>query len=262
MAAAVPSRDPAARLGGRPADRDPLGPARLRAPLRARRPRGMWLPETAVDLATPAAHGRGGHPLHDPRPVAGPGRPPRHAAALPGRAGRRTITWSWPCTTPALSAAVSFEPSATADADRFARERLAAPLRGPIRCRTTSQPLVLIATDGELYGHHQPFRELFLRRLVRPAAGRAGHGFDVGLAGRRAGRAGGRPFRPIRIAERTSWSCHHGVLRWSGDCACAADATWKAPLRARPRTARGGDRRRHRAPRARPARAARPVGGP
>ena len=31
-----------------------------------------------------------------------------------------------------------------------------------------ADPLVVIATDGELYGHHQSFRDLFLQRLVAP----------------------------------------------------------------------------------------------
>jgi len=35
-----------------------------------------------------------------------------------------------------------------------------------------------------------------------------------------------------QIVERTSWSCHHGVLRWSGECPDAADGRWKGPLRA------------------------------
>ena len=66
-----------------------------------------------------------------------------------------------------LSGAVSFEPAATADADRFARDRVATRLAGtPF---PDGEPgLVVIATDGELYGHHQPFRDLFLQRLVAP----------------------------------------------------------------------------------------------
>jgi hypothetical protein len=36
----------------------------------------------------------------------------------------------------------------------------------------------------------------------------------------------------VEVAERTSWSCHHGVARWGGECADADDGRWKAPLRA------------------------------
>ena len=35
----------------------------------------------------------------------------------------------------------------------------------------------------------------------------------------------------MTISERTSWSCHHGVLRWSGECPDAVDGRWKQPLR-------------------------------
>ncbi len=44
--------------------------------------------------------------------------------------------------------------------------------------------------------------------------------------------AAGHPHPEIRIRDRTSWSCHHGVLRWSGECPDATDGRWKAPLRA------------------------------
>ena len=42
----------------------------------------------------------------------------------------------------------------------------------------------------------------------------------------------GRPHPTVRVADRTSWSCHHGVARWGGECPDAADGRWKAPLRA------------------------------
>jgi hypothetical protein len=116
-----------------------------------------------------------------------------------------------------LSAAVSFEPRATADADRFSHEWVE-PRLASGTLPDDEPPLVLIATDGELYGHHQPFRELFLERLVP---------LEAALT-----EAAGQPFRSIRIAERTSWSCHHGVLRWTAECPCVADGRWKWPLRA------------------------------
>jgi hypothetical protein len=36
----------------------------------------------------------------------------------------------------------------------------------------------------------------------------------------------------MRIVERTSWSCHHGVARWTHECPDAPDGRWKGPLRA------------------------------
>ena len=44
--------------------------------------------------------------------------------------------------------------------------------------------------------------------------------------------ADGESHQPIRVADRTSWSCHHGVARWGGECPDADDGRWKAPLRA------------------------------
>ena len=88
-------------------------------------------------------------------------------------------------------------------------------------------PFALIATDGELYGHHQPYRDLFLQRLVGPAD----LGFEVATLADVVAEAG--PYaRPAGIVERSSWSCHHGVARWETACECVGDGAWKAPLRA------------------------------
>jgi hypothetical protein len=130
-----------------------------------------------------------------------------------------------------LSGSVSFDPSATIDADRFVRERLVPRFRAePLPDHES--PLIVIATDGELYGHHQPFRDQFLRRLVQHRANGDADWFEVGSLAEALVEPAGRPFPAIRIAERTSWSCHHGVQRWTGDCPCAEDSAWKAPLRA------------------------------
>jgi hypothetical protein len=133
-----------------------------------------------------------------------------------------------------LSGAVSFQPEVTADADRFARDHvlpaLAAPLhRDGSHRREPGAPLVLVATDGELYGHHQRWRDLFLARLTNPEEDR---GFDIVSLGAALAAEDPTALPLARIADRTSWSCHHGVLRWSGECPCAADGRWKGPLRA------------------------------
>jgi hypothetical protein len=42
-----------------------------------------------------------------------------------------------------------------------------------------------------------------------------------------------RPARQaIRIHEQTSWSCHHGIGRWNGQCDCTpGDGVWKRNFR-------------------------------
>jgi hypothetical protein len=37
--------------------------------------------------------------------------------------------------------------------------------------------------------------------------------------------------KTIIVRHNTSWSCHHGVTRWMGDCGCTPGSTWKGPLR-------------------------------
>ena len=196
---------------------------------------GAWLPETAVDLPTLRMLAEAGvhHTILAPWQVIGPqaigGQVETRRPYRVDLGGGRSIIVA--LYDRELSSAVSFEPSATADADRFARERVerrftVEPLPDDER------PLALIATDGELYGHHQDFRELFLEQLLQPHGDGADRGFDIVPLAKVLTEPAGHLFRTIEIAERTSWSCHHGVLRWSGECPCAADARWKAPLRA------------------------------
>jgi hypothetical protein len=194
-----------------------------------RRPVGMWLPETAVDRWTLREAARQGiaYTILAPWQAAESGIDTRrpYRVDLGDDVGIVVIFFD-----SGLSASVSFEPEATADADRFARERVAPRVQGgpaPLEA-----PLAVIATDGELYGHHQQFRDLFLQRLLVPDPGEADRGFDVVTLDALVAEATGVPHASIRINERTSWSCHHGVARWSGECPDAADGRWKAPLRA------------------------------
>ncbi|MFN8631967.1 MAG: glycoside hydrolase [Chloroflexota bacterium] len=128
-----------------------------------------------------------------------------------------------------LSGSVSFDAGLTSDAAAFARERIAPRLASPLSDGST--PTIVIASDGELYGHHQHVRDLFLRALVDPAPDAPDRGFDVVTLASLLDEPEGRPFPEIRIRERTSWSCHHGVLRWGGECPDVHDGRWKAPLR-------------------------------
>lgn len=194
---------------------------------------GLWLPETAVDLATLriAADEGVAFTILAPWQAADPidSRRP-YRVELGGGSSIVVVFYD-----AGLSAAVSFEPEATSDADRFGRERVAVRLGGATTGGPDEQspPLALIATDGELYGHHQQFRDLFLQQLVAPDAATADRrDFDVVILADALGEQSDRRHPPVRIVERTSWSCHHGVARWSAECPDASDGRWKYPLRA------------------------------
>jgi hypothetical protein len=196
-----------------------------------RRATGIWLPETAVDLPTLREVADQGiaFTILAPWQAATSGIDTRHPWRVDLGDGREIVVVF---SDAGLSSSVSFEPEATADADRFLRDRVAPRLRGgpdPLE-----SPLALIATDGELYGHHQQFRDLFLQRLVEPPAAGSpdDRGFDVVTVDRAIAVPEGRPHPTVRIVERTSWSCHHGVARWTAECPDAADGRWKGPLRA------------------------------
>ncbi|HYH92315.1 MAG TPA: DUF3536 domain-containing protein [Candidatus Saccharimonadales bacterium] len=198
-----------------------------------RRPTGMWLPETAVDLATLRILADEGitHTVLAPWQVDGvvdTRRP--HRLDLGDARSMIVVLYDG-----LLSAAVSFEPSATADADRFVHERLwprfGQGWMSEAGADDGAVPLVVIATDGELYGHHQAFREHFLARLVG-ATSPTDRGYDVvPLSTAVAEAAASGPLPWASLHERTSWSCHEGLERWSTDCACVTDGSWKAPLR-------------------------------
>jgi hypothetical protein len=89
-----------------------------------------------------------------------------------------------------------------------------------------------MATDGELYGHHLPFRDLFLEALTTTAPAQLGLELTtLGDLVSAAAAPGALPLRAVTIRDQTSWSCHHGILRWSGECPDAPDGRWKRPLR-------------------------------
>ena len=60
-----------------------------------------------------------------------------------------------------ISTRISFDPGATSNADRFLVEYLL-----PAYTNNKQEELILAASDGELYGHHQKFRDKFMQRLI------------------------------------------------------------------------------------------------
>lgn len=183
------------------------------------KPEGLWLPETAVDLETLCVLSDEGlkFTILAPWQIASkPGESGPYLIALPG--GRTPmVVFNYDQD---LSTQVSFVPSATVNGDEF--------LSNLVRAHAgKGDTLNLIASDGELYGHHQPLRNYFLRYLLNEG----GELHEV---------AWNYPARWLKehpvtseaiLQERTSWSCPHGVSRWAESCDCTPGVDWKAPLR-------------------------------
>src|SRR3954451_22255123 len=93
--------------------------------------------------------------------------------------------------------------------------------------------LVLVATDGETFGHHHKFTERTVAYALAVEAPRR----NLATGPVAAWLAENPPTEPMAVHE-SAWSCAHGVGRWREDCGCSTggppgwDQRWRAPLRA------------------------------
>jgi alpha-amylase/alpha-mannosidase (GH57 family) len=191
-----------------------------------RRPQGMWLPETAADSETLEVLAAQGieFTILAPWQSREPDLDVTEPYLYPLPAGRSITIFFYQ---KELSSQVSFDAGATINADSFA-EYLLRPYFNQEKERRGEPQMLMIASDGELYGHHQYLRDRFLARLVDGASSRLDINptFPAQWLQRYPVR------RTINIHEKTSWSCHHGVARWMGKCGCTSgDGGWKAQLR-------------------------------
>jgi alpha-amylase/alpha-mannosidase (GH57 family) len=98
--------------------------------------------------------------------------------------------------------------------------------------------LINVATDGETFGHHFKFGDLCLAHALGVEAKEAG--FWITNYGEYLDRH--PPVASVEIdnglhGEGSSWSCTHGVARWTRDCGCHTggeagwNQAWRDPLR-------------------------------
>jgi alpha-amylase/alpha-mannosidase (GH57 family) len=205
-----------------------------------RAPEGMWLPETAVDIAT----------LED---LAAAGI--RFTILAPHQADRvrRTGAREWQDISSAridtrrayvqrlpsgaeialffyhgpISRAVAFE-GLLRNGEHFAQRVLSV-------LQDTAEPqLASIATDGETYGHHHSHGEMALAYMLHHVEQRQ----LARITNYASFLAEHPPEWEVQIVESTSWSCEHGLERWRSDCGCHTGGGigwhqgWRQPLRA------------------------------
>ncbi|EQD31905.1 glycoside hydrolase family protein, partial [mine drainage metagenome] len=211
-----------------------------------RPPEGLWLPETAVDLASLeicAEHGirfvllaphqaRRVRPLNGNAPwseVTGNRVDPTCAylVRLPSGRSLSAFFYDGP-----ISQAVAF--GHLLDNGEVLAQRLVGAFSEEGKFGRTWPQLVHIATDGETYGHHHRHGDMALSYALhlvetRSQARLTNYGEYLTLV---------PPAQEVEIAENTSWSCPHGVERWRGNCGCQTglhpgwNQAWRAPLRA------------------------------
>lgn len=190
------------------------------------KPEGMWLPETAVDLESLNILAEQGiqftilAPWQADTEHLDPTEPYQVALSE----GKQITVFFYQQD---LSGGISFNPALTDNADEFAMGEVST--RYSLEKSQRGEPqLMLIATDGELYGHHQHFKDRFLAHLLNGASSQLGI-----MPTYPALWLKDHPVRQsIQIREFTSWSCYHGVARWQTGCECTpGDGRWKDELR-------------------------------
>ncbi len=206
-----------------------------------RRPEGMWLPETAVDLETldmlaacdirftilspsQAARYRRLDDHHAWRDTRETGIDPTRTYEVHLPSGRRIAVFFYDGP---ISKAVAFEGLLNSGI-HFAER-----LKSGFEDKRDWPQLLHIATDGETYGHHHRHGEMALAYALRYIEEqRIGRLTNYGEYLERH-----PPEYQVEIHEGTAWSCAHGVGRWERDCSCNSGLhpgyrqTWRGPLR-------------------------------
>lgn len=205
-----------------------------------RRPEGMWLPETAVDIPSLEILAREGIAFTILEPFQA-----RRVRAL-GQdtweevtGGRIDTGRAYRCDLPSgRSLALFFYDAPISRAIAFEKlldsgEILAKKLLSAFDPEEKGPRLVHVATDGETYGHHHRFGDMALAYALESL----GASQEARLTNYAEFLDRFPPRDAVEIIPGTSWSCSHGVERWRGDCSCSTGAhpgwhqAWRGPLR-------------------------------
>ncbi|MFP4482354.1 MAG: DUF3536 domain-containing protein [Thermovirgaceae bacterium] len=203
-----------------------------------RKSEGMWLPETAADIATlecladagirftilaPHQGRRIGEMLQDRLEKEGKNIDTTLPAICRLPSGRSITIFFYDAS---LSADIAFGPLLNDGSDFFRRILSLFPPRDGI------PRLVHAATDGETFGHHHHFGEMALAYCLD----RIEKSREVRLSTYGEFLDTDPPVQEVALLENTSWSCVHGIERWRSDCGCSGNGQsrhqkWRGPLR-------------------------------
>ena len=208
-----------------------------------RDPEGMWLPEAAInenviDLLAEAGikfvvlspwqcRAVENPDTHQMEELSGKPAPYYQSYILTGAKGKTISAFFYH---PGLAEGISFG-HALRNADELYNTIL------NIK-NSENRPLIHTATDGEIYGHHEPFGDMALAALIKKVEERNDFHFT-----NYASYLADHPSTLHAVLHKgedgkgTSWSCSHGVSRWYKDCGCHTggeenwNQAWRTGLR-------------------------------
>lgn len=207
-----------------------------------RQPEGMWLPETAINsmvidllaeagisfvILSPWQCAKVEDGSGSMRQVDGETVPYDRAFIVEGLTGKTISAFFYH---PQLASSISFG-HMLRDADAMYRTLDKIALHDHPK-------LLHTATDGEIYGHHEPFGDMALAALIRKVHENDQFAFTNYATFLANNPATGRAILHDGEEKKgTSWSCSHGVSRWYKDCGCHTggeegwNQRWRTPLR-------------------------------
>jgi alpha-amylase/alpha-mannosidase (GH57 family) len=205
-----------------------------------RKPEGMWLPETAVDIETLEVLAENDLKFS----ILIPRQAPRFR-----KIGERQwkdisqdeldTTRAYLCRLPS-GRTINLFFSHAQTADNVANGRLlkngeifAQKLCGIFADSPEPAQLAHIATDGETYGHHHRHADMALAYCFHYI--KCNKLANITVYGEHLEKF--PPTYEVEILENTSWSCSHGLERWRANCGChygrypSGAQQWRGPLR-------------------------------
>jgi alpha-amylase/alpha-mannosidase (GH57 family) len=205
-----------------------------------RKPEGMWLPETAVNVETLDLMAEQGIKFTILDSSQANRMKPKGADKWRSVSGSKIDpTRAYECRLPSgKSIALFFYDGPIAKAVAFERllnngDHFAKRLMEGFSNKRNWPQLMHIATDGESYGHHHRQGEMALAYAL--------HAIEANKWARLTnyGEFLERfpPIHEVEIHNNTAWSCVHGVGRWMTDCGCNSgghggwNQKWREPLR-------------------------------
>ena len=189
-----------------------------------RRPEGMWLAETAVDVESLDIMAEQGilFTVLAPHQARRAKKLTEKRAWDPADEENIDLRRPYLCKLPSgRTIAVFFYDGPVSRAVAFEGllhngESLANRLLGAFDRHGSGNQLVHIATDGESYGHHHKFGDMalayalyYLEQNNRAKLTVYGEYLEKNL-----------PQYEVEVVENSSWSCMHGIERWRDNCGC------------------------------------------